>query len=87
MFSIITTEPSTMSPKSIAPRLIRLPDTPIQFMPMNATSIESGITEATIKLARRSPRNRKSTTVTSMAPSARLWVTVSMVRRIRSARS
>ena len=26
--SIITTEPSTINPKSMAPRLIRLPDTP-----------------------------------------------------------
>ena len=28
MFSIITTAPSTIRPKSMAPRLIRLPETP-----------------------------------------------------------
>ena len=43
-FSTTMTAPSTIRPKSIAPSDIRLPETPKRRMPMNATSIESGIT-------------------------------------------
>ena len=39
-FSTMTTAPSTMRPKSIAPRLIRLPEIPAGTMPMNAKSID-----------------------------------------------
>ena len=58
----------------------QIPRHPIQFIPMNAASIESGITAATIRLARISPRNRKSNTETRIAPSARLCATVLIVR-------
>ena len=43
---------------------------------MNAASIDSGMTAATIRLARISPRKRKSSTETRIAPSARLCATV-----------
>jgi len=32
MFSIMTTDPSTIRPKSIAPRLMRFPERPMQFL-------------------------------------------------------
>ena len=86
-FSIITTAPSTISPKSIAPRLIRLPDRPSSRIPANAISIESGIAAATIIPARRLPSSRSSTTITSTAPSRRLRSTVRMVRSTSVLRS
>ena len=87
MFSIITTEPSTISPKSIAPRLIRLPEIPSCFMAMNAASIDSGIAEATIRPPRRLPSSSSSTTMTRSPPSIRFFATVRIVRRTRSVRS
>ena len=59
MFSIITTEPSTIRPKSIAPRLIRLPDTPACNIPVNAKSIDSGIADATMRPPRRLPKQQQ----------------------------
>ena len=52
MFSTITTAPSTMMPKSIAPRLSRLALILPSTMPVTANSIESGMTSATISAAR-----------------------------------
>ena len=83
-FSIITTAPSTMSPKSMAPSDIRLADTPKRRMPMNPTSIESGITAATISEARTSRRKKKSTTRTNPQPSRRFRVKVAVVRPMTS---
>ena len=73
------TAPSTISPKSIAPRLIRLPLIRPCNMPMAVSSIESGIASAVISAARKLPSSRNSTTMTSSAPSARLFATVSIV--------
>ncbi len=87
MFSIITTEPSTIRPKSMAPRLIRFPDSPARRIPVNATSIESGIAELTMRPARRFPSRRSSTTTTSRPPSTRFVATVRIVRRTSSVRS
>ena len=70
------TAPSTIRPKSMAPRLIRLPDRPNSFMTDTAKSSASGIDVATTSPARRSPSSTKSTTITSNAPSKRLRVTV-----------
>ena len=84
MFSIMTTEPSTIRPKSMAPRLIRLAETPKVFIPRKLNSMDSGITAATISAARRSPRNRSRTTTTRTPPSNRLLRTVRMVRLITS---
>src|SRR2546425_206164 len=55
MFSTITTAPSMMRPKSIAPRLIRLPEMPKRIMPSMVNISESGIASATIKAARQLP--------------------------------
>ncbi len=85
--STIITAPSTIKPKSIAPRLIRFPDTPKVYMSATAKSIASGITEATISPARRLPRKSTSTTITISAPSIRFFSTVPMVRPTSSLRS
>ena len=53
MFSITITAPSTMMPKSMAPRLSRLAGTPMIFRPMKVASKASGITATTARLARR----------------------------------
>jgi hypothetical protein len=86
MFSIITTAPSTSRPKSIAPRLIKLPDMPVPYMAMTAASIESGIAAATTTPARTLPSSSSSTPITSTAPSTMLWATVSSTLFIKSAR-
>ena len=47
-FSTMITLESTIRPKSIAPRLIRLAVTPVASIMLAAKSIESGIASATI---------------------------------------
>ena len=86
-FSIKTTLPSTIRPKSIAPRLIRLPDRPVVHMPMNAPAIASGTDSATINPARRLPSSTNSTTTTRTPPSIRFVFSVLMVRSTNSVRS
>ncbi len=80
MFSTITTAPSTMMPKSMAPRLSRFALI-VALAPcrVTANSIESGITSATMSAARRFPSSSSSTATTSAAPSNRLVRTVSSV--------
>lgn len=85
--SIITTAPLTMMPKSTAPRLIRLPDTPKEPMKMKAKSIEKGMAPDTMRPARSEPRVSTSVSVTSRAPSERLRFTVASVRSMNEARS
>lgn len=84
--STITIEPSTTMPKSMAPRLIRLAETPNTRMRMKAKSIASGMTDATIRPARTLPRKTISTTKTMIAPSIRLRITVDMLRFTSSER-
>ena len=86
MPSTITMEPSTTIPKSIAPRLIRLAVTPKIRIRMNANSIASGMTEATISPARMLPKKMISTTNTIIAPSIRLCTTVEIFRFTNSER-
>ena len=86
-FSTMITELSTTSPKSIAPRLMRLAEMPVAHMRFAAKSIESGIASDTISPARTFPRSSSSTPTTRSPPSARLWSTVSSVRAISSERS
>ena len=74
--STIITAPSTINPKSKAPRLIRLPLTPNKFIMMMAKSMASGITEATKKPARKFPRKSTSTNITINAPSSKFLLTV-----------
>ncbi|MNQ91623.1 hypothetical protein D3C85_1070130 [compost metagenome] len=76
--STTITEPSTIKPKSIAPSDIKLPPTPNLFIKIIANSIESGITDDTIKPARRLPRKNTSTKITISAPSIKLVSTVLM---------
>ena len=77
-FSIMTTELSTTRPKSIDPRLNRLAAIPNCSMPENAHSMDRGIASATIKPARRLPRNTNRIATTSSPPSNRFFRTVSM---------
>jgi hypothetical protein len=80
------TAPSTISPKSSAPRLIRFAETPAFSMPMLVSSIVIGITSAAISAARKLPSSTNSTTMTSTAPSARLRATVAIVELTSSVR-
>ena len=62
----------------MAPRLIRLADTPNILIIMNPKSMARGITDATISPALTFPRNMISTRNTIMAPSIRFFITVDM---------
>ncbi|SVJ79532.1 Uncharacterised protein [Klebsiella pneumoniae] len=86
-FSTITTAPSTMMPKSSAPRLIRLALTLLPTIPVKVNSIDSGMMVAVINAARMLPRNRKSTAITSAAPSTRFFFTVATALSTRVVRS
>jgi hypothetical protein len=55
----------------MAPRLMRFPEMPARFIPVNATSIDSGIADATISPPRRFPSVSSSTAITSTPPSNR----------------
>ena len=83
-FSTITTEASTMRPKSSAPKLIRFADTPNVRIARNAASSASGITDAVSNEARALRKNRKSTAMTRSAPSRRFRKTVRVVRATTS---
>ena len=68
----------------MAPSDIRFAETPKMRMPMKPTSIESGMTAATISDARTSRRKTKSTTMTRRLPSTRFVATVRVVRSMTS---
>ena len=74
--STIITAPSTIIPKSIAPKLIRFPLTPKAFIIITANNMAKGITEATIRPARKFPKNNTNTKMTINAPSIRFFATV-----------
>ncbi len=86
-FSTMMTELSTMSPKSMAPRLSKLAAMPASTIMLPANSIESGMARATIRPARRLPRNTNRTAMTSSAPASRLCSTVRITLSTRSVRS
>ena len=86
-FSTTITAPSTMMPKSIAPKLIRLPETRFIAMPVIANSMLSGMTNATINAARILPNRANKTAITNTAPSNKLVRTVSMVLSTKVVRS
>ncbi len=86
-FSTITTAPSTIMPKSSAPRLIRLALTLLVNIPVKVNNIARGITIAVINAARMLPRNRNNTATTSSAPSKRFFFTVAMAFSTRLVRS
>ena len=70
------TAPSTINPKSSAPKLIKFPETPKIFIIMMAKSIAKGITDATKNPARKFPRNKTNTKTTINAPSIKFFSTV-----------
>ena len=69
------TDPSTINPKSMAPKDMRLPPTPNIFIKIIANSMDKGITEETINPALKLPRKKTSTKITIKAPS-NYWVTI-----------
>ena len=81
------TAPSTIKPKSSAPKLIRLAETPVLTMPVIVASMERGMTAAVIKAALKLPSKANSTTMTSSAPSSRFLVTVAMALSTSCVRS
>ena len=87
MCSTITSVPSTMMPKSSAPRLSRFAGMPVKCMQTNANSSDSGIVIAVSSAARTLPRNRNSTATTMTSPSSSVWDTVCSVLSTRSVRS
>ncbi len=85
-FSTMITAPSTIRPKSSAPRLIRLPDTLFSTIPVIVISIATGMTAAVMSAARIFPSRRNRTRITSDAPSARFFSTVAIVASTRVVR-
>ncbi len=83
-FSAITTAPSTIRPKSIAPSDMRFADTPVRRIPMKPLSIARGMTPATMSAARKLRRNTNRTATTSAEPSSRFVATVREVRAMTS---
>src|SRR5436190_4423283 len=74
--STMTTAPSMIRPKSIAPRLIKFPETPNFNMPVTANRNESGMAAVTMSAARQLPSNTSKTAMTKIAPSNKLFRTV-----------
>ena len=87
MFSIMTTAPSTIMPKSSAPSESRFAGMCRRSRQMEANSSENGMVSVTISAPRTLPRKTNRITDTRMMPSVRLCITVSVVRCTRSLRS
>ncbi len=81
------TAPSTISPKSRAPRLIRLAEIFASTMPVMVISMATGITSAVMIAARMLPSSRNRMTMTRVAPSDRFLATVFTVASTRRVRS
>ncbi len=73
LFSMMITVPSTIRPKSRAPRLIRLPETFSPFMPIAIIRNENGMTSTAITAARTLPSRKNRAAATRMAPSNRFF--------------
>ena len=87
MFSIITTEPSTIRPKSIAPRLIRFPDTPHVHPHERSQHRERDDGRHDQRRADVAEKKKQHHRHQDRAPPTRFCATVLMVRLIRLARS
>ena len=85
--STMITAPSTIIPKSIAPKLIRFDQTPKTFIMIKANSKDKGIVEATIKPPLKFPKKITRTKITISPPSSRLFRTVPVVLAISFALS
>jgi hypothetical protein len=79
VFSTMMIAPSTIRPKSSAPRLIRFAGTPSAFIPVAAISSDSGITSVAMNAARTLPSRKNSVAITSNAPIAKFSATVVIV--------
>ena len=87
MCSTMTSVPSTMMPKSSAPRLNRLAGIPVKCMQINANSSESGMV---IGRQQRGPHaaEKKNSTIRTMTSPRRAYAdTVCSVLSTRSVRS
>ena len=87
MHSTITSVPSTIMPKSSAPRLSRLACTPPKYMHAKANSRLSGMVMAVNTAARKLPRKNTSTTKTIAKASSNVLETVPSVVETSSVRS
>ena len=87
VLSTIITAPSTIIPKSIAPKLIRFAQTLNAFINIKANNNDNGIVEATIKPPRQFPNKKIRTKITINAPSIRFVATVDVVSAISLLRS
>ena len=85
--STIITAPSTIIPKSIAPRLIKFAQTPKILIMIKANNRDNGITEAVMMPPRTFPSSKTNTKMTIRAPSTKLRAIVLVVRSIRLERS
>ena len=81
MRSTMTMVASTMIPKSMAPMLKRLRETPASRMQMKAKSRDSGMTRAVRSAARTLSKNTSSTVTTITNPSSSTRDTVRSVFR------
>ena len=81
--STITTAPSIIIPKSIAPIEIKLADMPLIFMQINAKSNDNGMIIETIIVALKSAIKRNTINVTRIIPSVRFPSTVFVQKLIR----
>ena len=87
MFSTITTAPSTIIPKSIAPIDSRFAGMFAQSRQMNENSSANGMVTATMSAVRTLNRKRPSTTSTSTMPRTRFRSTVRVVSWMSCVRS
>jgi hypothetical protein len=87
MFSTMMTELSTMMPKSTAPIDSRLADLPRRNNTEKANSSASGMFNATMIVIRTLLTNMNNMRMTSVMPTARFSLTVSVVTLISSVRS
>ncbi len=85
--STITTAPSMMIPKSIAPIDNKLADMPFNLRQIKANNKASGIMSDTMSVVRQSAIKRNTITVTKMIPSNILCSTVCVAKFTRSSRS
>lgn len=87
MCSTITSEPSTIMPKSMAPSESRFAGIPARYMQTNANSGDKGIVGAVRNAAFALPRKNSKTSVTTTRPSASVKDTVRKVLSTSSVRS
>ena len=85
--SAITQAPSTITPKSMAPRDSRLAGIPVNFIMRNANNIAKGIVAATTKAARKLPNTSTNKIITMDTPINTVSATVSKECSIKKLRS